>query len=457
MRENLRAALSPPMLVALAALFVALGGTTWAATGGSFVLGKPNTADATTSLTAPVAGGRALQLTNTDTTQAGSTALGLTVGNGHPPLSVNSSVKVTNLNADLLDGINSAGFLRSTGKAADSNLLDGVDSTSFLRTSGKAADADKLDGVDSTGFLRSLFPLVLSGAPASPQAVVQATNNGSGLAVKATSGNSSAVYASSSLADGVQGDSAGPTPMAGVAGRSTGGGYGVSGNGQTGVYGNGLGNGVEGHSSSSSDSGVYGQNDGAGFGVAGRSATGVGVYGTGQTGVLGQSASGNAVEGKTTSSTSSGVYGENNGSGVAAFGVAGRAQNGVAVLGDSATGWAFQANGNATQNRSGGGFTKAMALIDPKAGDPIRQCYNSQLPSSQATNGDCGLTFLSPAPGVYTIGFGFQVDDRFVSVIGVGVGVSLDRSAYGPITTNQWNVVQEDAVDFGNPFFIIVY
>src|SRR5581483_8162106 len=202
MRENLRAALSPPMLVALAALFVALGGTTWAATGGSFVLGKPNTADATTSLTAPVAGGRALQLTNTDTTQVGSTALGLSVGSGHPPLSVNSSVKVTNLNADLLDGINSAGFLRSTGKAADSNLLDGVDSTSFLRT---------------------LFPLVLSGAPASPQAVVQATNNGSGLAVKATSGNSSAVYASSSLADGVQGDSAGPTPMAGVAGRSTGG------------------------------------------------------------------------------------------------------------------------------------------------------------------------------------------------------------------------------------------
>lgn len=47
-----------------------------------------------------------------------------------------------------------ADYLPLTGKAADSELLDGIDSTGFLRTAGKAADSDLLDGIDSTGFLR---------------------------------------------------------------------------------------------------------------------------------------------------------------------------------------------------------------------------------------------------------------------------------------------------------------
>jgi hypothetical protein len=56
-------------------------------------------------------------------------------------------------NADMLDGLDSTDFLRSTGKAADADLFDGVDSAAFLRTNGKAADANLLDGIDSTGFL----------------------------------------------------------------------------------------------------------------------------------------------------------------------------------------------------------------------------------------------------------------------------------------------------------------
>ena len=56
-------------------------------------------------------------------------------------------------NADLLDGLDSTEFLRSTGKAADADLLDGLDSAAFLRTTGKAADANLLDGMDSTAFL----------------------------------------------------------------------------------------------------------------------------------------------------------------------------------------------------------------------------------------------------------------------------------------------------------------
>ena len=41
-----RLRISPSFVISLAALFVALGGTAWAATGGNFILGKANTANA---------------------------------------------------------------------------------------------------------------------------------------------------------------------------------------------------------------------------------------------------------------------------------------------------------------------------------------------------------------------------------------------------------------------------
>jgi hypothetical protein len=142
---------SPAMIVAVLALFVALGGVGVAATGGNFILGQSNTADKTTALAAPLAGGKALQVSNTNTA-SGSTALGLSVASGHAPLTVNSSTKVANLNADQLDNLDSTYFLPKTGKAADADKLDNLDSTYFLPKTGKAADADKLDGIDSSGF-----------------------------------------------------------------------------------------------------------------------------------------------------------------------------------------------------------------------------------------------------------------------------------------------------------------
>jgi hypothetical protein len=59
----------------------------------------------------------------------------------------------TAANSELLDGVDSAAFLRASGKAADAELLDGLGSAAFLRASGKAADADLLDGRDSTAFV----------------------------------------------------------------------------------------------------------------------------------------------------------------------------------------------------------------------------------------------------------------------------------------------------------------
>lgn len=90
---------------------MALGGTAIAATGGTFLLGKPNAATSKTSLSAPISG-KALQLTNTSK-GAGATALGLNVASGHAPFAVNSGVKVANLNADKLDRQDSSAFARN--------------------------------------------------------------------------------------------------------------------------------------------------------------------------------------------------------------------------------------------------------------------------------------------------------------------------------------------------------
>ena len=154
---------SPAMLVALLALFVALGGIGLAATGGNFILGQSNSADKSTALNVSTLPGsttcpapcQALQVTDNSTAAnagglgvvgksastpaatikntGGATALSLLVNSGKPPFTVNSTTRVTNLNADLLDSHDSTYFLPKTGKAADADKLDGIDSTGFLR------------------------------------------------------------------------------------------------------------------------------------------------------------------------------------------------------------------------------------------------------------------------------------------------------------------------------------
>lgn len=52
-------------------------------------------------------------------------ALSLKVGAGQPPLAVNSTGKISSLNADQLDGKDSAALLGKSEKAADSDRLDG--------------------------------------------------------------------------------------------------------------------------------------------------------------------------------------------------------------------------------------------------------------------------------------------------------------------------------------------
>jgi hypothetical protein len=80
--------------------------------GAVFNLGKTNRVDATSHLTGK-ASGSMLALTNT----GAGPALGLKVGNGIAPFSVNSSTQVANLNASLLGGLAPTNFVQGGGEA----------------------------------------------------------------------------------------------------------------------------------------------------------------------------------------------------------------------------------------------------------------------------------------------------------------------------------------------------
>ena len=87
--------------------------------GAIFNLGKTNTVNKTSVLTGSVSS-RMLQVTNTGT----GSALTLNVQPGAPPLAVNSTTRVDNLNADLLDGIDSSGFVQGSATVVQGRLSE---------------------------------------------------------------------------------------------------------------------------------------------------------------------------------------------------------------------------------------------------------------------------------------------------------------------------------------------
>jgi hypothetical protein len=93
--------------------------------GAVFNLGKTNTVNGTTALTGST-NGQQLHLVNTSTGSAAA-GLGIQTATGKPPLVVNSTTKVTHLNADLLDGINSAALQkRVTAQCANGTAISAV-------------------------------------------------------------------------------------------------------------------------------------------------------------------------------------------------------------------------------------------------------------------------------------------------------------------------------------------
>ena len=127
-------------LAVILALIFGLASTAMSATGNPFILGKENKA------------GQVSKLIN----EGAGAALRLEVQDGQPPLRVNSSTKVLNLNADLLDGLDSSGFYAAGSKVDDSLHADSADSATNATSaqnasnSDNAANADLLDGQDAT-------------------------------------------------------------------------------------------------------------------------------------------------------------------------------------------------------------------------------------------------------------------------------------------------------------------
>jgi hypothetical protein len=93
---------SPAIVISVAALVVALSGTSYAATGGTFLLGTANSATSLSSLS-----------------NSNGTALQLSSKSGTPPLTVSNSVEVPKLNASELGGIRAAGFMQGTANSGD--------------------------------------------------------------------------------------------------------------------------------------------------------------------------------------------------------------------------------------------------------------------------------------------------------------------------------------------------
>ena len=118
MRNHLRKRPSPSMGVALVALFVALGGTTYAATGGNFILGTANTAGSSSALSSGVTTGPTLNVTNT----GGRSAARFTTNAGITPFSVSNSTKIGSLNSDLLDGLDSTAFRTPSAGTTSSSV-----------------------------------------------------------------------------------------------------------------------------------------------------------------------------------------------------------------------------------------------------------------------------------------------------------------------------------------------
>jgi hypothetical protein len=76
--------------------------------GGVFNLGRTNTVNAKTTLTGSHAGSQ-LQVINSSSGK-GANGIGINVAKGKSPLTVNSSTKVSNLNADYVDGQHASAF-----------------------------------------------------------------------------------------------------------------------------------------------------------------------------------------------------------------------------------------------------------------------------------------------------------------------------------------------------------
>jgi hypothetical protein len=130
--------LASGMVGGLVAAIVLMALPAMGVTGGSFVLGRTNTAENRTALKGATETAN-LRVKNT----GDKPALSLATSEDAPPMAVNSKKKVTNFNADTVDGLDSTDL-------SDADTLDGLDSVDLN-------DADSVDGIDSADIAHDLL------------------------------------------------------------------------------------------------------------------------------------------------------------------------------------------------------------------------------------------------------------------------------------------------------------
>ncbi|ABF41742.1 hypothetical protein Acid345_2741 [Candidatus Koribacter versatilis Ellin345] len=211
---------------------------------------------------------------------------------------------------------------------------------------------------------------------------------------------------------------------------------------------------------SSLNSGVQGVNNSQGYGVLGTAANVALDYGTGVQGesfgkvVFPSGYGSDGVRGITHTTSGAGVSGINDAAG--GVGVYGLSTNG---------GFGFATPSNVQQNRSMGGWVKAMVYVDPTlASGQIVRCFNSQLTGAASSTPPCGFTYSTyGTPGCPIVDFGFKVDDRFVSVVVQSDGEHTAAISLFPVchpkTANNICLSTVDTAGFGldEPFYLVVY
>ena len=97
--------------------------------GAVFDIGATNTTNASTVLQGSTNGPQ-LRVVNNAASGAGAAGVGIHTATNKPPLAVNSRTKVTNLNADLLDGQDSTAFVGGGGRIVSARLESAISSVS---------------------------------------------------------------------------------------------------------------------------------------------------------------------------------------------------------------------------------------------------------------------------------------------------------------------------------------
>jgi trimeric autotransporter adhesin len=143
-------------------------------------------------------------------------------------------------------------------------------------------------------------------------------------------------------------------------------------------------------------------------------------------------------------------------------------QGNVHASGGGSNSFSITADNNAQQARAAGGWVKAMAYVDPfvSGGIAITRCYNSQMTGAATTTPPCGMSVTHFGQGDNVIDFGFEVNDRFVSVTTSGnsatVGSCFPSTFNGGfLTANQQDIFTYVSYNQGStcdvPFYVFVY